>query len=243
MPRLLACSLALLSAVSPHTQAAPPAAPPTQRIALPSLCEPAREAAIAAAGTLPQGARLDVRCEAGHAAVELPAGRLQVHADRIDRPLDGLHDVTLELRVDDRLQRRVRMPVRVTLEAPQWCAQEALAVGQPTAPRQFAPCLRPLRHTSQWTLAGQALPAGRLKRALRPGELLMARDVADGDLRLRGDAVTVVLRAGSITLESPGRLSQDARVGDTVSVSVQGSAQPVSGRLAAAQLVEVESLQ
>lgn len=239
MPRLLASSLAVLSAVSLHASAARP----MQRIAMPSLCEPAREAVLEAVGALPAGARVEVRCEAGPAAIDVPAGRLQVVAQRIGRPLDGPHDVTLELRVDDRPQRHVRLPVRVTLEAPQWCAQDALAAGQPVAPRQFAPCLRPLRHADQWQLAGQPLPAGRLKRALRAGDALLPRDVADGDLRLRGDTVTVVLRAGGITLESSGRLGQDARVGDTVSVHLPGSAQSVSGRLAAAQLVEVENPQ
>ena len=157
--------------------------------------------------------------------------------------LDGLQDVALELRVDERTYRHVRLPVRVTLETPQWCAQEALVAGQALVPQHYVPCMRPLRHADQWALAGQLLPGGRLKRALRPGELLMARDVADGEMRLRGDAVTVVLRAGAFTLESLGRLGQDARVGDTVNVQLQGSAQSVIGRLAAAQLVEVESNQ
>ncbi len=239
MARFLVIPVAMLLGASLHAVAAPP----VQRIAQAALCEPARDAVRKAVGTLPKGTRLDVQCEGRSAAIDMPPGRLQVRANGIAKPLDGLHDVTLELWVDDRRQRLVRMPVRVALEAPQWCAQEALAAGQPMAPRQFTSCVRPLRHADQWTLAGQPLPSGRLKRALRPGDVLMPRDVADGDLRLRGDTVTVMLRAGVVTLESPGRLSQDARVGDIVSVHLQGSAQPVSGRLAAAHLVEVENIQ
>jgi len=215
----------------------------TRRVETEPLCRSAIEALRAAATPLPEGGQLELQCAGGVQPPALPVGALVLQVLQPTRPVDGLQDVALELRVDGLPQRVVKVPVRAQLTAPQWCAREGVAAGQALAAQHFNTCRQPLRHAAQWQFAGQPLPAGRLKRALRAGEPLQAGDVLDAGLQLRGDSVTVVYRSSGLTLESPARLTQDARIGDSVSVQLQGANQALSGRLVAAHLVEVGNSQ
>lgn len=216
-------------------------AAPSQRVEAAALCRAASEAVIAARASLPAGTVLEARCEPWTHDVEVAAGPLELRAQlAAAQLLDGVHDVAVELRVAQRVERTVRVPLHVTLQAPQWCAREGVAMRQELLPQHFEPCARPLQRAEQWRLAGKNLPAGRLKRALRSGEMLSMADIAEPGQQMRGDVVTVRYQAGALALESIGELSQDARIGDPVRVRVRGSAESVLGRLAAASVVELD---
>lgn len=213
----------------------------TQQIDAAMLCGAATDALRRAAGALPGGAAMGLRCEYNSAAITVGRGLIapRVQSESL-RLTDGLQEVAVLIDVAQRRERVVRVPVRVTLEAPMWCAGESLASGQAIAESKFVACRRPVQRADQWALAGQAMPTGRLKRALRAGEVLAAADVAGGDVQLRGDAVAVVYQAGGLTLETAGELSQDARVGEAVQVRLRSGGAPVSGRLAAVRRVDIE---
>lgn len=213
----------------------------TQQVDAATLCRSATDALRQAAGALPGSVELGLRCEYAAAAIPVSRGPVEVRVQSESlRLLDGLQEVVVLLEVAQRRERVVRVPVRVTLEASMWCAGEGLASGQVIAASKFVVCKRPVQRADQWTTAGQALPGGRLKRALRAGELLAAADVAGGDVQLRGDAVTVVYQAAGLTLETAGELSQNARVGEAVQVRLRTGGAPIVGRLAAVRRVDIE---
>lgn len=214
-----------------------------QTVEASALCQPAVAAVQERGRTLPATVTLDVRCGDGVLPARVGSGALEVRV----RPeglelLDGVQQVVVELAVDGRMERVVRVPIEVSLQAVQWCAAEAIASGEPVVEGRFQLCRRPIRSTEQLRAAGRALPAGRLKRALRAGEAVSIADVADPDMQLRGDTVTVMLHSGVLAIESRGELSRDARIGDTVRVQLRRG-EWVEGRLAAAKLVEVEEQQ
>jgi flagella basal body P-ring formation protein FlgA len=213
----------------------------TQQIDAATLCRTATDALRRAAVALPNTVELDLRCEYVAAAIPVSRGLSEPRAQSEGlKLLDGLQNVVVSIDVAQRRERVANVPVRVTLEAPMWCAGESLASGQPIAASKFVVCKRPVQRAEQWAMAGQALPGGRLKRALRAGELLAAADVAGGDVQLRGDAVTVVYQAGGLMLETAGELGQDARVGEAVQVRLRNGGAPISGRLAAVRRVDIE---
>jgi len=205
------------------------------------LCEAAVRHVQAAASRLPPAVDFGVRCAEDVAGVEVGGGPLdlQVQPDSIEL-FDGRRTVLLDLRVGSRVERIVRVPLELTVQAQQWCATQPLAGGEPVVDAKFDVCRRPVTRPQQLRTAGLPLPTGRLKRALRSGETLSPDDVADAALQMRGDPVTVVFRSGALAIESPGQLGQDARIGDTVRVRLR-QGESVEGRLASAGWVEVET--
>jgi len=213
----------------------------THQIDAAMLCGAATDALRRAAGALPGSVAMGLHCEYDSAAIPVGRGPIEPRVQSESLKLtDGLQEVVVVIDVAQRRERVVRVPVRVTLEAPMWCAGESLASGQAITAPKFVACRRSVQRADQWALAGQALPTGRLKRTLRAGELLAAADIAAGDVQLRGDAVAVVYQAGGLTLETAGELSQDARVGEAVQVRLRSGGAPVSGRLAALWRVDIE---
>jgi len=212
----------------------------SQRIEGHALCAAAAEALRVAGSGLPAGSAFDVQCVAGIGGVETGSGATVLQADPAAVSLlDGPQSVAVDVRVDQRVERTVRVPVTVSLRVGQWCAHDSIAAGQPLDPARFAVCMQPLRRSAQLALAGRPLPSGRLARAIRAGDALSSADIAETGVQLRGDIVTVQYRVGALVLESPGELSQNAHVGESVRVRLRGSGDSLVGRLASARLVEV----
>ena len=206
------------------------------------LCDAALAAATQALGPVRPGIEQALECNGPREALAVPAGKLQIRADASAlQGVDGPQRVSVEMVVDGKTERTLGVGLRLTLMASQWCALGALAEGSTVAVHSFAACRRPVRHTAQLALSGAALPLGRLRRALRAHEPVLAADVAPPEAALAGDSVTVRYRAGAFDLESQGLLTQDARVGDAVRVQVGHARQPVRGRLTGERFVELES--
>lgn len=211
-----------------------------QQVEAATLCDAALTGLRRHAASQLVGLDFSAECVNGLGATEVGSGQLTVQARTSEADiLDGRRQVAVELGVGGRVERTVRVPVDVSLQAMQWCAKESIAAGESMLASHFSACRRPVRSATQARQAGQPLPAGRLRRALRAGDLLAMADVADVETQMRGDAVSVMYRAGTLAVESRGELSQDARVGDVVRVHLR-TGEWVTGRLAAARQVEIE---
>lgn len=216
-------------------------APEREAVQPAALCRAAVDSLRSAHRGLPVETRLDARCDANVPRVEFRAGgRLELRAQARDRALlDGWRTVDVEVLVDARVEKVVRVPVQLTIEVPQWCARESVMGGQPTTEQRFAPCARPLRSVDQLQLADGRLPSGRVIRAMRAGDTLVPNNLAEETVALRGDPVTVLYRSGAIALESTGELVHDGRIGEEVHVRLRGSTEPLVGRLSSARQVDI----
>jgi flagella basal body P-ring formation protein FlgA len=212
---------------------------PRQIVSGAQMCEAATAAVAQAVRQYAASARLEARCEDGVPDVTVPAGRVSLAAVDDAVFLHGRAAVLLQLQVDGHSVRKVKVPLRVDLRVPQWCAVAALPAGTALDADRFSPCLEPLTWRDQLALAARPLPAGRLARRMAAGDVLRPQDVAAPDRVLRGDPVEVVYHAGALTLQSRGQVRHDARVGEPVQVQLAGG-QVLSGRLATASEVQVQ---
>ena len=155
--------------------------------------------------------------------------------------MNGLQRIPVDLFIDGRPQRRLSAVLDVHLAALQWCANAPLAEGTPLDSAHFERCWQAPPRRGELVGAEAAVPAGRLRHAIRAGQALLAIDVATPDTALAGDQVAVRCREGAVELEARGKLEQDAHVGDAVRVRLGQADRPAVGRLVAPQIVELES--
>lgn len=79
--------------------------------------------------------------------------------------------------------------------------------------------------------AGDAVSQGRARRALAKGALLDERSVLPQDEVARGDAVTVLVQQGDLSVRLPALVLKPARVGGVTLFQLSGRTQVLSGRL------------
>jgi hypothetical protein len=213
-----------------------------QEVQWATVCEAAAAPLLSRLSTLPPETRHELRCVSEkRPAVQLPAGAVELKARLEGMSLvDGMRDQSVDVVLDGRLERSLRVTFQLTLFAKQWCAQSALPAGTAIDAQGFSICLVPVRHPDQLASVGLPLPPGRLGRALRANEALRDRDILSPDSGLSGEAVVVRYRAGALELESPGTLTRDTRPGELAWVRLSKGGEPVAGRLVAAHVVEME---
>lgn len=84
-------------------------------------------------------------------------------------------------------------------------------------------------------------PTGRLRQALRAGEILSAAAVLSADSLQRGDRVTAVVAEGAMEIRMPAQLLAPARVGERTRVQASGRLAALEGRLIDSQTLRVDS--
>lgn len=137
-------------------------------------------------------------------------------------------------------------PLRATLAAP--LLREVLVLARRTERGAPLGCddvevqARPLRQVPAHALQPPcALPAeARMRRVLLAGEVLRDSDAQVLTEVVAQAPVKVRVVVGRIALEKPGTALADARQGETVRVRLNGSAQALSGRVVARNLVVME---
>lgn len=77
------------------------------------------------------------------------------------------------------------------------------------------------------------------RRDLAPGQPIRAFDIKDPDLIKRGQAVTMVVRQGGLTIAAQGRALQDGALGQTIRVQNTASSHVVDGAITASGVVVV----
>lgn len=135
-----------------------------------------------------------------------------------------------------------RVPLTIAWSAPAWVSQRDLPPGTPLRDDDVE-LLRRRWPDGVVVVAARedARPSGRLRQAVRSGELVTAAQLLPADTLVRGDSVTAVLADGAMEIRMPARLLAPARVGERARAQVQGRAAALEGRLADAQTLKVDS--
>lgn len=209
-----------------------------RHVAPDQVCAAARKLVTEAASL--QSVAASVECPNAR-AVEAGPGVLAWSLQSAPTPLvAGPSRLVLQLTVNGTRPRAVGVPIVLALHSKAWVALRPVAAGEPLAAGDLA-----LRDVS-WpvgvepSVAGDVAPAGRTRLALKAGEVVSALHLTAPDLRLQGDAVTVAVRSGAITLEAPAVLASNARIGHMARVQLRGRHDTLEGVLVNASTVIVE---
>lgn len=205
------------------------------------LCAAAQEAVARLAAA--KGWQAEVRCRAA-AGAPLAAGTV-LHA--LDLPSgvalrSGPTTWAVRVQTPHAAAYVQRVPLTVAWQAPAWVARRELAAGALLQAEDFE--LQTLRWPDGLPVnaaSAESPPGGRLRRAVRAGELLSAAQLLPAGALVRGDHVTAVLSEGAMEIRMPAQLLASARVGERARVQVQGRPVALEGRLADAQTLKVDS--
>lgn len=225
----LACALAALALVGEASADAD------------RLCQAARAAVEQLASA--RGWQADVRCR-GAAGKPVATGAV---LQAVEPPRDlvlrsGPATWAVRVQVPGGAAYVQRVPLAVAWTAPAWVSRRDLAPG--ALLRDDDVELQPRRWPDGMAVTAardEAPLSGRLRQAVRAGELVTATLLLPADARVRGDHVTAVLAEGAMEIRMPAQLLASARVGERARVQVQGRPTALEGRLADAQTVKVDS--
>lgn len=204
------------------------------------LCQVARSAVEQFAAT--QGWQADVRCRAS-AGKAIPTGAMLQAIEPSQGASLRSGSVTWAVRVQSAHAAYVqRVPLTVSWSAPAWISRRDLPPGAPLQADDLE------LQTRRWP-AGVAVtaareeapPVGRLRQAVRTGDLVTATQLLPANALVRGDRITAVLAEGAMEIRMPAQLLASARVGERARVQVQDRPVALEGLLADAQTLKVDS--
>jgi flagella basal body P-ring formation protein FlgA len=131
-----------------------------------------------------------------------------------------------------------RVPLAIAWTGPAWVSRRDLAPGEPLRDDDVE---LQSRRWPDGLAVSDAPPAGRLRHAVRAGDIVTAAQLLPADARVRGDRVAAVLAEGAMEIRMPAQLLTAARVGERTRVQVNGRPVALDGLLADAQTVKVDS--
>lgn len=133
-----------------------------------------------------------------------------------------------------------RVPVTAVVSGPAWVSTHDLSLGAQLQPGDVE--LQARRWPEGVEVeATDAPPQGRLRQALRAGEVLPRAALLPPGALQRGDPVTAVLAEGAMEIRLPAHLLAPARVGERARVQASGRTAALEGRLLDAQTLQVDS--
>lgn len=174
------------------------------------------------------------------ADVDVPAGTWTLAARPLAaaQPPVGRITVWVEVSVDQRIERRVPVAIKVRAFGPRWQARTDLSARTPVGLESFE--LTESELTVPYLPAVRKLPAGmRLARALAAGQPLLAAHIEQATEVTRGDIVAAHLRRGLVSVHTRGEALQDGRNGQQVRVRIAGSTGPVRALVTGPGTVQV----
>ena len=148
----------------------------------------------------------------------------------------------VRVRASDSVPYLQQVPLNVTWVAPAWISTRQLTAGAVLQPGDLE--LQSVRWPDGMLLQpadATAIPSGRMRRALRSGEILTDAALLPAHALVRGDRVTAVLAEGAVEVLLPAELLADAKVGERARVQALGRRVPLEGRLTSAQTFKVDS--
>lgn len=204
------------------------------------VCAAAEQAVLAAMA--PTGERPTIRAECGTDAWTVPVGRIELRPRNL---AEGQwparrQPVFIDVWVDGQFARTTTVSVRVEAVGTAWVARRDMHAMQPLAPESLE-----LREVDLAGLPAAPWPAstspasGRLRRALRSGQVLTAGHVESIPDVSRGQRVRLVSRSGLIAMEASGEALQDGRQGDMVLVRLTSTGAPLATRVVGSNQVEL----
>lgn len=227
-------------AVAPPTNEAPqPGHPPAvRRNATPHQAAAKREPKAETAATLETFLReqicLRMEEEAGRVEVRfspackrdlaLEAARHRFELSAKARMQPGLAALEVAIVGPGGERRTAAIVAEISVLRPVVVARHAINRGESITPAHLRIEERRFSDLSLVGLAEITAALGRQPRELiRPGEMLVAKSLEDAPLVRRGDAVTIWLRRGGLTIKAAGRAQQAGKLGDKIAVARNGT--------------------
>jgi flagella basal body P-ring formation protein FlgA len=188
-----------------------------------------------------QGWEAEARCVGRAKVPPSPGASLSVQQLAAEGPLRG-GPLTLLVRTDEPGRASVahRIALRVTWRTPAWIATRALGVGESLMPDDTRVAMHRWIDGVEVRAAAEQPPQGRLKRAVRAGEVVLEEALVSADGVLRGDRLEVVLSSSGVEIRTPVTLLAHARVGERVRVQALGRADVLDGLLVDRNTVKME---
>jgi len=187
-----------------------------------------------------RGWHADVRCRAAARVTE--AAALQA----VDPPAGTAlrsGPVTWDVRVQvpNTAAYVQRVPLTVSWTAPAWVSLRNLTLGSQLQAADVE------LQTRRWpdglrvnAARSDAPPSGRLRQAVRAGDLVTGDQLLPMDALVRGDRVAAVLAEGAMEIRMPAQLLAAARVGERARAQVAGRPVALEGVLVDAQTLKVD---
>ena len=227
-----AVALLLFSAGSAIAAAGTPISLPASR------CDEVRRLVEAAAQKQFISAAVDCPALPGKGSGDAPGAlRLSVHGIRW---ISGPSRLDLESVAPNGRTTAAAIQVQMTLGSMAWLARHNVQGGEIVRADDFEWAQFVWPRGTALKQAPVALPAGRLRHALRVADRLDESNLARQDQRLQGDDVTVLWRGKGIALEAPATLVADASVGGRARVQVKGHRESLTGVLVDASTLVLE---
>jgi flagella basal body P-ring formation protein FlgA len=188
------------------------------------------------------GLTLELRLAAPLAELVAPPGALQYQARLADATrLHARMAVWIDVLAQDAVYRSVLVPLAVQAWREAYVARRALPAGALLAPADVELRREDVAGLAEAALAPGALASGgRLRQALEAGQIVTTRQVAGGDMVLRGDRVRLVSHGAGIAVETSAMAQADAVVGQQVRVKPDRSNETVQAWVIAPGLVSME---
>lgn len=190
-----------------------------------------------------QGLVADVRCRVpANQAVPADASLLAMEWPLGQVPRSGA--LTWPVRVQAGHGRAYvqQVPLTVGWTAPAWVGARSLAPGAELRPGDLE------LQSRRWPEGlgvqpadAQFPPSGRVRNALRAGDIVTAAALLAPDALVRGDRVTAVLAQGAMEIRLPAQLLAPSRIGELARAQASGRTAPLEGRLVDAQTLLVVS--
>jgi flagella basal body P-ring formation protein FlgA len=192
------------------------------------LCAAAKSLVVARAAE--QGLSADVRCIEPARGIAKDVGAHWQLAAPV--PLQsGTARILLDAIGPHPSGRDVAVPAWISIRSAAWVAVHDVNAGSHVGPGDLQ-----VRDV-EWPIGARPVPAraeppvGRARVALRTGDWVTADRLLPADEGLQGDPVTVQLHEKNLTVEAPGLLTADARVGHAARVQLEGQRAVLEGQL------------
>lgn len=189
-----------------------------------------------------RGWQAEAHCVGRANALPSPGASLSVQPVAAEGPWRS-GPLTLVVRADEpgRAPTSHRVTLRVTWRAPAWTATRTMAVGDALTPEDTRASMHRWADGIEVRAAAERPPQGRLKRAVREGEVVQAETLVSNDGLLRGDRLEAVLASGGVEIRTPVTLLAHARIGERVRVQAVGRADVLDGLLVDRTTVKMEA--
>jgi len=188
------------------------------------------------------GASYEVTVERQSRALTVPDGEVEVGARLLGSiPRPGVNNVALDVTVDGRPAATTSVTVRVKLVADVLVTTAAVRQGEPLGSQNTTWEKREVSRGNAVIVMPTGGDPGEMlaRRLISAGQVVAASDVETPCAVKKGDAVTVTVTCGGVTLRTTGEARQDARIGDSLSVKTSISGQDVRARVIAPGSVHI----
>ncbi|MFH0810001.1 MAG: flagellar basal body P-ring formation chaperone FlgA, partial [Pseudomonadota bacterium] len=170
----------------------------------------------------------------------VPKGDLALAVDlpEADERLLGNLNLTLQIKTNGVVARKLRISAAVALKAAVVCAARQLRRHEVLRPEDVVVSLREVSALEPLRDAGQVV--GRWAgHGIEAGEIIGRRDLEDPQIISRGAAVAIVLVSGAMTITTQGIAQEGGRAGDVVRVLNTDSKREVPAQVVDSATVRV----